>query len=114
MAKELSAEKQALWLEREALVELNSIQWFDLLETCLRSLGKTHKDLLRDGKSSAWKKAIASRMRESTSVNSAWLGEKLLMGPGRNVNSMVSYYEKGVRKKCKFAKILERIDLQKG
>jgi putative transposase len=113
VAKELSAEKQAQWLEREALVELNSIQWSGMLETCLRSLGKTQKDLLLDRKSSAWKKAIASKMRESTSVNSAWLGEKLLMGPGRNVNSMVSYYENGVRKKCEFAKILGRIDMRK-
>ena len=112
-AKELSAEKQALWFEREALAELNSTQWSDFLETCLRALGKTQKDVLIDGKSSAWKKAIAARMRESTSVKSAWLGEKLLMGPGRNVNSMVSYYEKRARKGCEFARVLEGVELDR-
>lgn len=113
VAKELSAEKQALWFEREALAELNSTQWSDFLETCLRALGKTQKDVLIDGKSSAWKKAIAARMRESTSVKSAWLGEKLLMGPGRNVNSMVSYYEKRARKGCEFARVLEGVELDR-
>ncbi|RKX31767.1 MAG: transposase [Verrucomicrobia bacterium] len=112
LAEELSGKKQAPGLEREALAELNSLQWSGLLEACLKVLGKTQNDILRDGKSSGWKKAIASKMRESTSVNSAWLGEKLLMGPGRNVNSMVSYYERGARKKCKSAKTLEGIDLR--
>ena len=51
--------------------------------------------------------------RKTGNGASAWLGEKLLMGPGRNVNSMVSYYEKAFRKKCKFSKILERIDLRR-
>ena len=113
MAKELSAAECSPGLEKEGLAELNSMQWTLLLEAYLRALGKTRKDIRDGGKSAQWKKAIASKMRESTSVTSAWLGEVLLMGPGRNVNSMVPYYDRKHRGRCEFAKKLDRIERQR-
>jgi putative transposase len=112
LARDLLANQTVVRLETEALAELNRTEWDVLLEVCLKALGKTREDLQRDGNSVNWKKAIASRLRESTSVKSAWLGDKLQMGQGRNVNSTISYYERENKKNCQFAKRLERINFR--
>jgi len=112
LASEQLADEAVVRVEAEALAELNRAEWGILLEKCLKALGKTEEDLQLEGKYVAWKKAIASRLRESTSVKSAWLGEQLKIGQGRNVNSMISYYERQARKNCPDAKRLERIDFR--
>lgn len=79
-----------------------------MTQSSLKALGKSEEDLKRDKRGAAWKKAVASRMREASSVKSAWLGERLNMGPGRNVNAMCGYYERTAKRSCEYALILEK------
>ena len=109
LAEDLLLKKGEVRLEKDGLDQLNREQWAMLLDRMLECIGKSRKDVEREGKSAAWKKAVACKLRETTAAKSAWLGEALGMGPGRNVNSMCKYYERTARKRCAFAKNLERV-----
>ena len=102
----LSNNGKAITLEKEELGDFNRTQWEFMLERCMIALGKTKEDIVRVGKSASWKKAIASNMRKRSSVTGLWLGDKLQMGAARNVNAMISYYDKRTVKRCPFAKRL--------
>ncbi len=108
IVKDLISNGEAVTLEKEELGDFNRTQWELMLEGCMNALGKTKEDILRDDKSAAWKKAIASKMRRRSSVTGSWLSDKLQMGAARNVNAMISYYDKGAIKRCPFAKRLRK------
>ena len=109
VARELLGRPVAVRLEKEQLEELNRSQWEILLQALLAALGKGNSDIRPEKRAPAWKKAIVSRMRELSSVSSAWLGERLELGAGRRVNALCSYYERTAKRNCEWARLLSKI-----
>jgi REP element-mobilizing transposase RayT len=60
--------------------EIRESSWQEVLERCLKRLGKGRKEIEQERKSAAWKVAIATFMKQKTQVNNRWLSERLSMG----------------------------------
>jgi REP element-mobilizing transposase RayT len=60
--------------------EIREAQWQELLERCLRDLGKGREKTRDDRKSAPWKVAIAGFMKQKSQVTNRWLCERLSMG----------------------------------
>ena len=52
----------------------------DALAAELRRMGRTREDLIRAGKSAAWKIALGGVLKSRTTVTNRWLGENLNLG----------------------------------
>lgn len=60
--------------------EIREAQWLELIERCLRRVGKGREDIIRERKSAPWKVAIAGFMKQKSQVNNRWLCGHLSMG----------------------------------
>lgn len=60
--------------------EIKESRAAEVLERCLRQLGKTRADALADRKGAQWKAAIALRVKETTQASNRWLADHLNMG----------------------------------
>lgn len=69
--------------------ETNEALWQDELDQLLSRLKRQPSDVLADLKSAEWKAAVASAMKERTTVTNRWLGEALNMGALHEVSRQV-------------------------
>ncbi len=72
------------------LVELNRLEWQRLLEAGLRALSRQKENPKLALKSAPWKIAIATWLKQRSSVTNRWLTEKLHMGAPDAVSRYVS------------------------
>lgn len=93
-AKELLSKRETLRLEKEGLADLNESHWSNALETCLKTLGESEASAKASKYSAEWKLAVATKLRQETSVKNAWLSEHLHMGVPRGVSSLCGVYAK--------------------
>ncbi|MBK1878924.1 transposase [Pelagicoccus mobilis] len=104
---EFLAKKDTVRLGKEALLELNELHWREALRKCLKQLGFREEDAASASKSVDWKLAIASKLKESTSVKNAWLSERLSMGSPKGMSSNLTIYRRR-RSKCPlFGKLID-------
>ena len=64
--------------------------WQEELERLLRKLGRTAKDLAKEGKSVDWKLALAAALKARTTATNRWLGTELQMGNLHEVSRKVA------------------------
>jgi len=76
LASEMQAAQEAVWQEE--------------LERLLRKLGRPVGDLTQEGKSVAWKLALAATLKARTTATNRWLGMKLQMGNLHEVSRKVA------------------------
>jgi len=102
--------KQAL-AEMEAgeadLAEVAERQAENAVDACLKRLGRSGDEAVKQPKAAAWKVAIAAHLRAISTVKNPWLAGKLHMGDPDGVSRYVSELRKGKRPEA--AVILQRI-----
>jgi REP element-mobilizing transposase RayT len=74
------------------LTEAREAGWKEECEGYLRRLGRTTRDVKREGKSVAWKLAVAAAMKARTTVTNRWLAEHLEMGNMYEVSRKVAHW----------------------
>lgn len=74
---------------------------------CLKRLGRSWKETMKQPKAAAWKVAIAAHIRTVSTVKNPWLSEKLHMGDPDGVSRYVSELRQGKRPEA--VKLLKRI-----
>ena len=89
------AKEHAELLGRSATVEEDLQQtrealWHDALEAELKKRRKSQTDLASEGKSAAWKLAIAAALKGRTTVTNRWLADNLHMGNMYEVSRKVA------------------------
>jgi REP element-mobilizing transposase RayT len=72
-----------------AVREIREAQWQELLDKCMRRLGKDSEAAIQERKSAPWKVAIAAFLKQKTQVNNRWLCERLAMGTAMSVSQHV-------------------------
>ena len=80
-----------------------------LLISGLKALGKQDHDLERSKKSARWKLALASWIKEQTSVKNKDLSEQLAMGHPATMSNHITAYRKNHQKHCKYYRKLCKI-----
>ncbi len=110
-AKEFLARKETVRLEKDALAELNELHWQMALEQCLKSLGESVQSAKEAKMSAHWKLAVASRLKELTSVKNVWLSERLSMGSPKGLSSNLTIYRR-TRSECPFSRQLEDLKFE--
>lgn len=111
VSKDFARRPETVRLDREQLAKLNLDLWEELLERCLRALGVGEADIASGKPSSAWKLAIARKLRVESSVSNAWLAERLRMGAPKSVSAICGRYAKERESKCEFAKKLKKLSV---
>ena len=81
----------------KALQEAKEIGWEQTLTRCHAAIKSVSSETCFSMKSAAWKIAIATRMKEITTVKNQWLGKRLAMGPAESVSRYVCELKKGKR-----------------
>lgn len=69
--------------------EIQGEHWRGVLQTGLRHLGKTRKDITTDPKSAPWKVALAGYLKQKTQASNRWICEQLTMGTPVRVSQLV-------------------------
>jgi hypothetical protein len=91
------------------LKEFNRLQWEHYLHEALRRLGKTLVDARRGTFSQSWKLAIASLMKQETSVSHQWLCDKLYLGTANGFSSNCGVYRRRDQGTCAYAEKLANL-----
>lgn len=87
--------------------EIREETWEADLERCMKALGKSRKDCEKDPKSSDWKTAIATYLKNKHLCKNPWLSNHLNMGAPAGVSRYCSELRSGSRKQAaKLLKIL--------
>ena len=84
----------------EELRELNQLEWKRLLNEGIRALGFSLEVAQHADKSAAWKVAVATWLKQRTSVSNRWLGENLQMGGPDAVSRYAGECQRGLRKEA--------------
>lgn len=87
--------------------EIREGKWETELERCMKALGKSPKDAVKDSKASDWKVAIATRLKSKHLCKNPWLSARLNMGAPAGVSRYCSELKSGHRTKA--AKLLKQI-----
>ncbi len=77
--------------------EINRLEWKRLFDRALRALNRDPATRTAERKSAAWKIAVATWLKQRTSVTNRWLTEQLQMGPPDAVSRYVSECQNGER-----------------
>jgi hypothetical protein len=97
-AKALVKEQQARAGEDKPLPsDLQAAQeavWLEMLEKLLKKLKRTPADLANEGKSVAWKLAVAATLKSRTTVTNRWLGVNLNLGNLHEVSRKVAAWSR--------------------
>lgn len=80
-------------VESEA-ADLKASKYEAVLPELLKLLGKREEDLLNDRKGESWKVAVARYLRDRFLASNQWIAERLNMGKGSSVQSLVSRHRK--------------------
>jgi putative transposase len=75
--------------------ELRELLWEEVLEACLRKVGKSAQEAAVDRKSAPWKIAIAAVLKGKTQASNTWIAGKLQMGVAKNVSYYVGLLRDG-------------------
>ena len=102
--------KQAL-AEKETgeadFAEVAARQAENAVDACLKRLGRSGDEAVKQPKAAAWKVAIAAHLRAISTVKNPWLAGKLHMGDPDGVSRYVSELRQGQRPAA--AAILQQI-----
>ncbi len=97
-AKAMVKEQQALAGEDKPLPgDLRAAQeavWLETLAKLLKKLKRTPADLANEGKSVAWKLAVAATLKSRTTVTNRWLGVNLHLGNLHEVSRKVAAWSR--------------------
>lgn len=85
-------------LDGETSPEIRLLQWERALQTALRRAGKTLDDAHRDAKGAAWKVALATHLRATTTATNPWLARTLKMGAPAALSRYVTECKTGRRR----------------
>jgi hypothetical protein len=89
------------------LVEIRERAGETILEACVKRLGRSLAEAMKEPKAAVWKVAIAAHLRAISTMKNPWLAEKLNMGDPDGVSRYVSELRQGKRPAA--AKLLRRI-----
>ena len=81
----------------QSMGEINEREWQRLLDKALRVVSQTAATASRQPKSAPWKIAIATWLKQRTSVSNRWLSERLTMGPPDAVSRYVGECRRSLR-----------------
>jgi REP element-mobilizing transposase RayT len=84
--------------------EINRLEWQRLFARALRVLNRGPAAASSERKSAAWKIAVATWLKQQTSVTNRWLTEQLKMGPPDAVSRYVSECQRGERLEAQLLK----------
>ena len=97
-AKAMVQEQQALAGEDKPLPgDLRAAQeavWHELLDQLLKKLKRSPADLTNEGKSVAWKLAVAATLKSRTTVTNRWLSVNLHLGNLHEVSRKVAAWSR--------------------
>lgn len=99
-SKVIAEQKEALQdldLAEAALGEIRERVGETILAACLKRLGRTPAETVKEPKAAAWKVAIAAHLRAISTVKNPWLADKLNMGDPDGVSRYVSELRQGKR-----------------
>lgn len=93
-------------IEAEAS-EMREMIWGEAIDQCLRKLGHEHGEIVSARKSAPWKVAVATRLKQVSTVTNPWLSQRLNMGAPDGVSRYCSECRSGKRPDA--AKLLQII-----
>ena len=82
---------------RGEIREINRLEWDRLLNEAIKALGQNADNAKAAPKSAPWKIAVATSLKQRTSVSNRWLTERLHMGPPDAVSRYVGECQRGQR-----------------
>lgn len=80
----------ALARKDRSAAETREARWREQLERFLKAVAKAPRNIAADPKGSAWKVAVASAMKSTTTVTNPWLARQLNMGSPFRVSRLAS------------------------
>ena len=69
--------------------ELRRLQWEEVANRCLATLGKGSREIASEAKSVPWKVAVAAFLKRKTQASNPWIAKKLNMGTPNGVSHYV-------------------------
>ena len=93
----------------QAQLELVNEEGQQLLKSALKTLGKSDLDLETDQKSVRWKLALASWIKEQTSIKNKVLSEQLNMGHPATMSNHITAYRRTRQKRCEHYRKFRRL-----